>query len=248
MQNLVTVIIPTYNRFNFLLNAIESVNNQLKKYIKIIIINDGSTQKEYYDYNFQNHIFKIDIKVNQTKLKSYSSDAIRNIGIKLVDTKYVAFLDDDDYWLDNKISSQVQMMEDKKFNISSTEGLAGRGAFDKSKLNSYPLYFQDYFYKTIANKYQLTKFYKSSKIYNKKFVFPNIFNKEFLDIHNCIATSSVVVKTDTIKKVGMFDERLPNGIGDYDCWKKILKIENNLFISKPYFYYDLNHGEGRNYI
>ena len=52
MNEKVSVIIPTYNRFKYLLNAIESVKNQNYKNIEIIIVNDCSIQKEYYNYDF----------------------------------------------------------------------------------------------------------------------------------------------------------------------------------------------------
>ena len=48
----VSVVIPTFNRFNFLLNTIESVKNQTHKNIEIIVVNDCSTQNEYYEYDW----------------------------------------------------------------------------------------------------------------------------------------------------------------------------------------------------
>ena len=40
----VSVIIPTYNRFHFLLNTIESIKNQTHKNMEIIVVNDCSTE------------------------------------------------------------------------------------------------------------------------------------------------------------------------------------------------------------
>ena len=48
----VSVIIPTYNRFKYLLNAIESVVNQTHKDIEVIVVNDCSTEEEYYSFDF----------------------------------------------------------------------------------------------------------------------------------------------------------------------------------------------------
>ena len=45
---LVSAIIPSYNRYSYLENAISSVENQTYKNIEIIVINDGSDQNEYY--------------------------------------------------------------------------------------------------------------------------------------------------------------------------------------------------------
>ena len=48
----VSVIIPTFNRFKYVLNTIKSIQEQTYKNIEIILVNDCSTQKEYYEYNF----------------------------------------------------------------------------------------------------------------------------------------------------------------------------------------------------
>ena len=48
-EPLVSVIIPSYNRFQYLLNAVNSVKNQTYKNYEIIVVNDESSQKEYYE-------------------------------------------------------------------------------------------------------------------------------------------------------------------------------------------------------
>ena len=53
MSELVSVIIPTYNRYDYLLKTLESVRNQTYKNIEIIIVNDGSKQEEYYKNKFE---------------------------------------------------------------------------------------------------------------------------------------------------------------------------------------------------
>jgi glycosyltransferase involved in cell wall biosynthesis len=47
----VSVIVPTYNRFNYLMNTIESIKKQTYKNLEIILVNDKSTQEEYYNYD-----------------------------------------------------------------------------------------------------------------------------------------------------------------------------------------------------
>ena len=48
----VSVIIPTFNRFKFLLNAVQSIKLQTYNNIEIIVVNDCSSEKEYYEYNW----------------------------------------------------------------------------------------------------------------------------------------------------------------------------------------------------
>ena len=112
------VIIPTYNRFKYLLNAIDSVVKQSYKNLEIIVINDNSTQKEYYEYDFtkvDSRITIIHLKENSRqkyKIPSPAANA-RNIGIDNSKGDYIAFLDDDDVWLPNKLEIQIKSNERK---------------------------------------------------------------------------------------------------------------------------------------
>ena len=64
MSNLISVVIPTYNRFDYLLNALKSVENQTYKNYEIIIINDGSDDERYYNYEFSQDIKLINLEKN----------------------------------------------------------------------------------------------------------------------------------------------------------------------------------------
>ena len=69
MEPLVSVILPSYNRFDSLLNSIKSINEQTHKNIEIIVINDGSTDKRYDEYVFDNNVNLISLKENSVNLK-----------------------------------------------------------------------------------------------------------------------------------------------------------------------------------
>ena len=55
----VSIIIPTYNRFQYLMNTIDSIKKQTYNDIEIIVVNDRSTQKEYYIYDWITNNVKI---------------------------------------------------------------------------------------------------------------------------------------------------------------------------------------------
>jgi len=102
---LVSVIIPTYKRRNKLKRAIKSVLNQTYPCIEIIVVNDDpSTDIE----DFLNVPEEV-IVVNHNENKGPSG--ARNTGLKIAKGKYIAFLDDDDYFLTNKLEEEVKVME-----------------------------------------------------------------------------------------------------------------------------------------
>ena len=105
---LVTIIIASYNRFDCLLNALDSAKNQTYENTEIIVVNDRSTQEEYYNYDYPD-CNVIHLNKNSKTLFGHASPGgyQRNAGMRLGLGKYYAFLDDDDYWMPDKIEKQV---------------------------------------------------------------------------------------------------------------------------------------------
>lgn len=242
-RNLVSVIIPTYNRYSYLVNAIESVLNQSYKNFEIIIVNDGSTQKEYYEKPLPKNVKLINLETNQKNLIGFkSNEYIRNFGIKAAEGEYLAFLDDDDIWLPEKLETQINFMKKSNLKFSSTEGYYGQGVFNPNK--EYPLYNNEKFYNTIRKKYKGTKFYKRNLLKNT-FKYPEVWTYEFLEIHNCVITSSTMVEKKLMNILGGF-RGIPTSMNaDYDCWLGLLRLTDLIYIDKPLFYYDGGHGDGQ---
>ncbi len=238
-NDLVSVIIPSYNRFEYLTNAINSVLNQTYKNFEIIVVNDASTQKEYYDNVFEDKVNFVNLKENQTqKYPGLGPGKVRNSGIDIAKGKYLAFLDDDDLWLPQKLEVQISSLENSACKMSSTEGYFGDGVYNDNK--SYQLYNKERFYKTLKKKYRGSGLLKRG-------AFPEIWDLDFLKIHNCIITSSVMVEKKIFDIVGGFRGIPAPTFEDYDCWLGILHHTSSLYIDKPLFYYDSMHGKGREY-
>ncbi len=97
----VSVIIPVYNRRDQLLKAVESVKNQTYKASEIIVIDDGSTDGTSALFPIEGVIYK--------KIKhSGFPGAVRNRGVELAKSPYIAFLDSDDVWKETKLEKQVE--------------------------------------------------------------------------------------------------------------------------------------------
>jgi glycosyltransferase involved in cell wall biosynthesis len=110
-----TVVIPTYNRSNLLNRAVSSVLDQTFEDFEIIIVDDHSTDetssivKSFSDPRIHYMIN------NRTK----GACGARNTGIFSAKGKWVAFLDDDDIWLPEKLKSQYELSQ----RASKTVGL-----------------------------------------------------------------------------------------------------------------------------
>ena len=236
----VSVIIPTYNRFKYVLNTIQSVKEQTYSNIEIIVVNDNSTQKEYYEYEWEkNNIKIIHLEKNSKTIFGYAcAGYVRNKGIEISCGKYIAFCDDDDIWFPNKIKLQIKAIQDSGCKMSSTDGLIGNGIYDSTK--KYNKYNAEYYYNLLQNIYKN----KCSNLLDNGF--PNIWNLDFLKIHNCIICSSVVIEKTILDKINNM-KCINNAQEDYDCWLRALQHTDSIYVNDICFYYDNGHGDGQNY-
>lgn len=109
---LISVIIPTRNRCNLLPRAIDSVINQGYENLEVIIVDDASNDATSDVANKYANRFRI-FKYIQN-IKPYGGAQSRNIGIQEASGKYIAFLDDDDEWLPDKLLKQIKALEDNR--------------------------------------------------------------------------------------------------------------------------------------
>jgi glycosyltransferase involved in cell wall biosynthesis len=119
-NDLVSVVIPTYKRAKKLSRAINSVLDQTYKKIEVIVVDDNSDSDDYRrDTELLMKNFSKNPRVTYLKHSiNRNGSAARNTGIKYSNAKYIAFLDDDDYFLNTKIENQVALLEqhlDTKF-------------------------------------------------------------------------------------------------------------------------------------
>ncbi|MDD2921516.1 MAG: glycosyltransferase family 2 protein [Anaerolineales bacterium] len=103
----VSVIIPTYNRADLILQTIGSVLAQTFTDYEIIVIDDGSTDNTAEILRELIEAGKIQYVWQENKGES----AARNHGLRLARGKYIAFLDSDDLWLPQKLEAQVTYLE-----------------------------------------------------------------------------------------------------------------------------------------
>ena len=106
-SELVSVIVPTYNRSGMLKRAVASVLGQTHQHFEIIIIADGcnddtkSVIEQFEDKRIRSIIVHENVGGAQA----------RNIGIDAAKGNYIAFLDDDDEWVSEKVSKQIEAFQ-----------------------------------------------------------------------------------------------------------------------------------------
>lgn len=130
-NNLVSVIIPAYNAEKTILRTLESVFNQTYRSIEVIIVDDGSndnTLNLLKEIKKTKQNSKISIKIISKKNGGVSS--ARNVGLRHATGNFIAFLDSDDEWYNNKLSVQVNCMLNRKINFLSS---AFQGIYFKDK-------------------------------------------------------------------------------------------------------------------
>ena len=98
---LVSIIIPVYNCERYLAEAIESVLTQTYRTIEVIVVDDGSTDGS-------GHVAKrFGLPVKYTFQANGGTGAARNRGVELAQGKFLAFLDQDDLWIKDKLTNQI---------------------------------------------------------------------------------------------------------------------------------------------
>lgn len=216
MIPLVSVVICTYNREQYISQTLDSIFNQKRDFqIEILIGDDGSTDgtREILK-NYQNNFSDIITLVFNEKNKGVG----RNWAslMKLVKGKYVALCDDDDYWhYDEKLRKQIDILEQNE---------------------DIGLVHTNFRTENFANKK-----HKEHKIKNhvKKSLILALFED-----HYSILTSSVVFRNSLIQQYVNLDDYIKYNfpIQDWETWILISKYTNfyHLNISTVTYRYTKN--------
>lgn len=112
----VSVIIPFYNRIDWLEQAVASVFNQTYSNIEVIVVNDGSSEDP------SDFLDKYSEKIIYIHKKNEGPGATRNYGIEIATGDYLTFLDSDDLWMPHKTEKQLRFMLENDYIWSHTGG------------------------------------------------------------------------------------------------------------------------------
>lgn len=109
MNDLVSILIPTYNTEKFIISTIESVQNQTYTNWEMILVDDASTDntiviiEEFAQNDSRIKLFKLP--------ENRGNGFARNAALEKATGKYIAYLDADDLWFREKLEKQIQFLK-----------------------------------------------------------------------------------------------------------------------------------------
>ncbi|PAM92742.1 glycosyl transferase [Flavobacterium sp. IR1] len=109
MNDLVSIIIPTYNTEKFIGATLQSVQNQTYQNWEMILVDDASTDqtvKIIQEFGDTDERIKLSVLP-----KNSGNGYARNVALEKATGKYIAYLDADDLWFPTKLEKQIQFLK-----------------------------------------------------------------------------------------------------------------------------------------
>lgn len=117
MNDLVSIIMPSYNTGQYIAESINSVLNQTYKNWELVIVDDCSTD----DTDVVVSSFGDDRIKYFKNDKNIGAAVSRNKALREAKGKWIAFLDSDDLWLPEKLEKQIKFMVENDYHFSYTK-------------------------------------------------------------------------------------------------------------------------------
>jgi glycosyltransferase involved in cell wall biosynthesis len=108
-EGMVSVMIPVFNRAEYIAETLESIYSQTYKNIEIIAIDDGSTDGSFEYLELQRDVGKIQLIAHENRVNKGQSAAL-NLGLEKAKGQYIAILDSDDVFEVDKLQLQVEFL------------------------------------------------------------------------------------------------------------------------------------------
>jgi len=237
-NDLVSVIIPTYNRAVRCKAAVESVLVQTHGNVEVIVIDDGSKD------NTREVIRGLDKRVIYICQANAGVSAARNTGLEAATGNYIAFLDSDDSWLPWKLEAQLRVLQAFPEAGMVWSDMVAVDENGNTIHESYiKLMYAAYLYFDREKHFRVSKELVDvwegcpERYSNKKCYSGNIFSWMFMG--SLVHTSTVLLRRDRQKKVGLFDEGLIKSGEDYDFHFRTCREGDVAFIDVPSIRYQV---------
>ncbi len=204
----ISVVITCYNYGKYLSGALDSVLSQSLSDYEIVLVNDGSTDDT--DKIVRSYLRKG--RFVYVKQENKGQARAKNVGILRSRGRFVAFLDADDLWAEDKLEKQMALFDKKEAGVV----YSGLRYIDEegNKLPDQPR--------------EGCLAFRSGYVVN------------YLFMDNFVPFSASIVRRECFEKVGLFDETLSMGI-DWDLWLRISVYYKFEYVDEPLLIYRKGH-------
>lgn len=185
----ISIVTPAYNSSEFIFDTLYAVFTQTFQDFEIIVCNDGSPDTE----DFERKIASFSSRIIYLKHENVGAGAARNIAIEHSRGEFIAFLDADDIWFPDFLSSQIEFLEKNKFDLVYADAFLFGNKSVKGKT----------FMETAPSK-------------------GNADFDALLDLRCCVITSGTLARKKCIVKAGMFEQEKVRA-HDFVLWLKMAK-------------------------
>lgn len=215
----VSVVIPYYRGERFVGDAIRSVLSQTRGTVEVVVVDDGSPSG-------RGNPFAAFAGDDRVRLFHHDDNrgipAARNTGVANARGRYIAFLDQDDYWMENRLEVQLERFE------RDTAGEIG----------------------LVFSAVEVLDDETGVRSRGAQAVFPDIDRLETDDLlerllsHRVVTIGSALIRADKIEEVGPFDEALLGGADDFEFLVRLAERCRFAYVSQRLLVRRLH---GRNY-
>lgn len=138
-QDMISVIIPVHNAEKFIKDTIDCVRAQSYKDWELLLVEDGSTDRTMdlmtdYLKEVNDERIRLTVRgITSEEERTFGAARARNLGISLAKGRYIAYLDADDRWREDKLERELAFLEEKQAGFVFTgyefgdENAAGTG-------------------------------------------------------------------------------------------------------------------------
>ena len=197
----IDIIMPNYNKGKFIREAIESVLKQSYKDWRLFIVDDNSSD------NSREVIlnYKKDKRIKFFFLKKNKGPSFcRNLAIKKSKSRFIAFLDSDDYWTINKLKTQINYMIKHQYSYTFTDYIPILYYKNVKKLKK----------TKITNKFYFENFINNSSINTSTMILERKYLKE-VKFRNLKLMEDYIYKCELMKKTKKNFVKFPKATAIY---------------------------------
>lgn len=207
---LISVVMPIYNACRsdkkHFLCALKSIANQSYKNVELIIVDDGSTDdsRQAYDDFLST---RSDLRARYFSKKNGGQSSARNFGVKHCSGEYIAFIDQDDEWYNDKLDQVVPWLSDKRIDVLYT---------DADTIDEDGNIVNERIHQNLFAGWPHPKKGIEDILFKDVFVMPGV----------------MIMKKETFEKVGGFDENL-SGYEDDDLFLRLFESGRIFYLPEP---------------